>query len=313
MRGRACAAWSATTRARAATRCASNMGCRPSTRCTGTRICSGRLHTSSRRPPRRSRERTSTPSARTPTSATALAGWLGVPAGHGHPRTRRAGADLLDRIRLHRRRHAGRRPAADLRPVRSGLGSRRCERHARRPPTAWRSTFPRSPRRRAVSTRASIWICDPNNPTGTLIAPAAWSAFLAALPAAGHRGRRRGVHRLRRTGAPLRSHERDVLAERPVIIVRSFSKIFGLAGLRLGYAVADPEVARLLDIVQEPFNVNRVALAAGVASLSRSRLRRPPPRRGGSRARGARARSRRRRHPSAALAGELLAGRARPR
>jgi histidinol-phosphate aminotransferase len=60
----------------------------------------------------------------------------------------------------------------------------------------------------------------------------------------------------------------DVLAGRPLIVVRSFSKIFGLAGLRLGYAVGDPEVARLLDIVQEPFNVNRVALAAGVASLA---------------------------------------------
>ena len=52
-------------------------------------------------------------------------------------------------------------------------------------------------------------------------------------------------------------------AGRPVIVLRSFSKTFGLAGLRLGYALADPSVARLLDIVQEPFNVNRVALAAG--------------------------------------------------
>jgi len=51
-------------------------------------------------------------------------------------------------------------------------------------------------------------------------------------------------------------------------VLRSFSKTFGLAGLRLGYAIADPEVARLMDIVQEPFNVNRVALAAGRAAVS---------------------------------------------
>ena len=61
---------------------------------------------------------------------------------------------------------------------------------------------------------------------------------------------------------------RDVLAGRAVIVIRSFSKIYGLAGLRLGYAISDPEVARLLDLVQEPFNVNRAALAAGLAGVS---------------------------------------------
>jgi histidinol-phosphate aminotransferase len=112
-----------------------------------------------------------------------------------------------------------------------------------------------------------VWICDPNNPTGTLICPAAWSAFLDALPPEttvvadeAYIDFADPAGRCDRT--------RDVLAGRSVIVVRSFSKIFGLAGLRLGYAIADPEVARLLDIVQEPFNVNRVALAAGVASLS---------------------------------------------
>ena len=53
----------------------------------------------------------------------------------------------------------------------------------------------------------------------------------------------------------------------PLVVLRTFSKLFGLAGLRLGYAVADPELARLLDVVQEPFNVNRPALAAGLACL----------------------------------------------
>ncbi len=120
---------------------------------------------------------------------------------------------------------------------------------------------------RRVDARV-VWICDPNNPTGTLIAPERWVAFLDDLPA--------------RTivvadeayidfAAPTERafRERDVLAGRPVIVVRSFSKLFGLAGLRLGYAIADPEVARLLDVVQEPFNVNRVALAAGAAAISR--------------------------------------------
>ena len=112
-----------------------------------------------------------------------------------------------------------------------------------------------------------VWLCDPNNPTGTLIDPVAWTAFLDRLhpdcivvsdepymdfadPAV-------------RADRP-----HDVVAGRAVIVIRSFSKIYGLAGLRLGYAVTAPEVARLLDLVQEPFNVNRAALAAGIAAVA---------------------------------------------
>jgi histidinol-phosphate aminotransferase len=113
-----------------------------------------------------------------------------------------------------------------------------------------------------------VWICDPNNPTGMLIAPAAWSAFLAQLPAdcvvvADEAYIDFSAPEARAT------RQQDVLDGRPVIVLRSFSKLFGLAGLRLGYAIADPQVARLLDIVQEPFNVNRIALVAGRAAISR--------------------------------------------
>jgi histidinol-phosphate aminotransferase len=112
-----------------------------------------------------------------------------------------------------------------------------------------------------------VWICDPNNPTGALISPAAWARFLDELPSEATVIADEAYIDFADPSARA-ARTQDVLAGRPVIVVRSFSKIFGLAGLRLGYAVADSEVARLLDIVQEPFNVNRVALAAGVASLS---------------------------------------------
>jgi histidinol-phosphate aminotransferase len=112
-----------------------------------------------------------------------------------------------------------------------------------------------------------VWLCDPNNPTGSLIAPEAWSSFLERLPedciVIADEAYIDFAEPARR--AP---RQADVMEDRPVIVVRSFSKIFGLAGLRLGYAIVAPEVARLLDIVQEPFNVNRVALAAGRAALS---------------------------------------------
>jgi histidinol-phosphate aminotransferase len=52
-----------------------------------------------------------------------------------------------------------------------------------------------------------------------------------------------------------------------LIVTRTFSKIYGLAGLRVGYAAASPEVADLMNRVRQPFNVNNLAIAAAVAGL----------------------------------------------
>jgi histidinol-phosphate aminotransferase len=112
-----------------------------------------------------------------------------------------------------------------------------------------------------------VWICDPNNPTGTLIEPGAWTAFLERLPA-GCIVIADETYIDFADPAVRVDRPRDVLAGRPVIVIRSFSKILGLAGLRVGFAISDPEVARLLDLVQEPFNVNRAALAAGIAGVA---------------------------------------------
>ena len=112
------------------------------------------------------------------------------------------------------------------------------------------------------------WICDPNNPTGARLEPGEWAAFLdAAGPGCvvvadeAYMDFVAPAERIRR--------EDDVSDGRPVVILRTFSKLFGLAGLRLGYAVGDPALVHYLDSVQEPFNVNRAALAAGEASLAR--------------------------------------------
>jgi histidinol-phosphate aminotransferase len=111
-----------------------------------------------------------------------------------------------------------------------------------------------------------IWLCDPNNPTGSIVERDEWEALLDALPercaVVVDEAYAEYVHPERRL-----RREDDVEAGRPVIVLRTFSKIFGLAGLRLGYAVAHESLAPYLDVVQEPFNVNRAALAAGRASL----------------------------------------------
>jgi histidinol-phosphate aminotransferase len=116
-----------------------------------------------------------------------------------------------------------------------------------------------------------LWLCDPNNPTGGIVTPDEWRVLLDRIPEGcvvvvdeAYAEYVRPEKRLRR--------EDDVEGGRPVIVLRTFSKIFGLAGLRLGYAVVDEGLAPFLDVVQEPFNVNRAALAAGCASLRRSDL-----------------------------------------
>jgi histidinol-phosphate aminotransferase len=117
-----------------------------------------------------------------------------------------------------------------------------------------------------ATTARLVWLCDPNNPTGLLVGRDEWEGFLAAIPG----GCVAVVDEayIDFSDPDVRVHrERDVLAGRPVIVIRSCSKVFGLAGLRLGYAVADPAVTALLNVVQEPFNVNRVALAAGRAAV----------------------------------------------
>lgn len=112
-----------------------------------------------------------------------------------------------------------------------------------------------------------VFVCDPNNPTGDALSPTEWATFLDDLP----EGCLAVVDEAYADfmAAEVRPHRiADVAAGRPVVIFRTFSKLFGIAGLRLGYAVAHPDLIPALNAVQEPFNVNRLALAAGTACLA---------------------------------------------
>jgi histidinol-phosphate aminotransferase len=122
----------------------------------------------------------------------------------------------------------------------------------------------------ARRTRARmVWICDPNNPTGSLLDPGDWTAFLRSLPENCVVAADEAYIDYVAPEARVR-REDDIAAGRPLIVLRTFSKIFGLAGLRLGYAVATPGLIPYLQTVQEPFNLNRPALVAGIASLGRA-------------------------------------------
>lgn len=111
-----------------------------------------------------------------------------------------------------------------------------------------------------------VWIANPNNPTGNFLPYPEVKAFLAKLPA------EVAVVLDEAYTEYLAPADRvDTLAwirEFPnLIVTRTFSKVYGLAGLRVGYAAASPEVADLMNRVRQPFNVNNLALAAAIAAL----------------------------------------------
>lgn len=111
-----------------------------------------------------------------------------------------------------------------------------------------------------------IFLCNPNNPTGTIYRRDAFERFLAHVP-------------------------KDVMVvldeayfefvtdpeypdglcyfdgERPIAVLRTFSKIYSLAGLRVGYGIMPQPLVHAIDCIREPFNVNSVAQAAALASL----------------------------------------------
>ncbi|MCW8919260.1 MAG: histidinol-phosphate transaminase [Gammaproteobacteria bacterium] len=116
-----------------------------------------------------------------------------------------------------------------------------------------------------------VFIANPNNPTGTWLAGPQLEAFIAALPPeiivvvdeayydyASHPA-------LGATGYP---DAIEWVAKYPnLMVTRTFSKSYALAGLRVGYAISHPEVAEMMNRVRPPFNVNSLAMVAAVAAL----------------------------------------------
>ena len=112
-----------------------------------------------------------------------------------------------------------------------------------------------------------VWVANPNNPTGTLVASERLEAFVRRIPerviVVIDEAYNEYLH------ANLRAPTVAWLKRHPnLVLTRTFSKAYGLAGLRVGYALAHPSVADVMNRVRQPFNVNGVALAAAVAALN---------------------------------------------
>ena len=119
-------------------------------------------------------------------------------------------------------------------------------------------------------TTRLVFIANPNNPTGTYLSNAALESFLADV--AKRHGTRVTVvldEAYNEFLEPeLRVDSVGLVKKYPNLLVsRSFSKAYGLAGLRVGFAVAQPALTDLLNRVRQPFNVNSLAQAAAIAAL----------------------------------------------
>ncbi len=115
-----------------------------------------------------------------------------------------------------------------------------------------------------------IFICNPNNPTGTIVSKKVLDSFLSGLPS--------------RVIVILDEAYREFVDDpdfpdgidyvregRAVIVLRTFSKVYGLAGLRIGYALGPKELIHCLNQVRDPFPVHRLAQVAAIAALGDER------------------------------------------
>jgi histidinol-phosphate aminotransferase len=110
-----------------------------------------------------------------------------------------------------------------------------------------------------------VFVANPNNPTGTTVAPAELEQFVKAVPD-------HVLLALDEAYIEFLKEPLDLLPEvrngRPnLVLMRTFSKIYGLAGLRLGYGIGHPEFIGALEKIRQPFNVNAIAQAGALAAL----------------------------------------------
>ena len=112
-----------------------------------------------------------------------------------------------------------------------------------------------------------IWLCNPNNPTGTMFTKEELLTFLAKVP--------KDViviydeaYNEYATADNFPKNSTELLKDYPnLIVMRTFSKIYGLAALRIGYTMASEEIIHNINKVRGPFNVNSLAQAAALAAL----------------------------------------------
>ncbi len=121
---------------------------------------------------------------------------------------------------------------------------------------------------KAITPRTKIVVVgNPNNPTGTMVGQAEIDRFVERVPDNVVTVFDEAYMELLELRDQVDTVKHVKAAKKPVVTLRTFSKAYGLAGLRVGYALAQPDGIDLLNKVRQPFNVNAMAQAAAVAAL----------------------------------------------
>ncbi|MBS1707801.1 MAG: histidinol-phosphate transaminase [Armatimonadetes bacterium] len=117
----------------------------------------------------------------------------------------------------------------------------------------------------AVTPRTKlVFVANPHNPTGTVVSKEAFDAFLDRIPETATVVLDEAYFEY---GPQSPDGVEYVKAGRNVVVLRTFSKAYGLAGIRVGYGFADASVVDAVDRAREPFDVNALAQAAAVTAL----------------------------------------------
>lgn len=111
-----------------------------------------------------------------------------------------------------------------------------------------------------------VFIANPNNPTGTIVTAKEFAKFIKDIPEDIIVCVDEAYHEFVRS-ADFPDTLGYINEGRPILLLRTFSKIYGLAGLRIGYGVAHPQMIDYLNRVRQPFNVNSLAQTAAMAAL----------------------------------------------
>jgi histidinol-phosphate aminotransferase len=112
-----------------------------------------------------------------------------------------------------------------------------------------------------------VMIANPNNPTGTMVGQEAIDRFVEQVPENVVTVFDEAYMELLEPGMQVDTVKHAKAGKKPVVTLRTFSKAYGLAGLRVGYAMAQPDAIDLLNKVRQPFNVSAMAQAAALAAL----------------------------------------------
>ena len=113
-----------------------------------------------------------------------------------------------------------------------------------------------------------VFVANPNNPTGTLVHKDKIEKLMRALPPGAVLVLDEAYYEFACDVPGYPDSLAWVREGRPVVVVRTFSKSYGLAGIRVGYAFAPTEIVEAFNRVREPFDVNSLAQAAAIAALS---------------------------------------------